>query len=56
MARTEIPLRIVAVEQMADGAIIVTFSNGFSAVYHAQFLFDVRDHDHNVVVERPREP
>jgi len=44
----------MAVERMKDAAIIVTFSNGFSTVYHAQFLFDVRDDDHNVVVETPR--
>ncbi len=42
---------VVDVDRMQDG-VIVTFSNGASALFHSQFLFDRRDHHSNVGQEK----
>ena len=42
-------LKIVEAEKIS-GNVLVHFSNNVSILYHAQFLWDVREHDGNVAV------
>ena len=46
---SETAITVVAVDQM-KGDVLVHFSNGLSVLYHAQFLFDVREHDNNLPI------
>ena len=41
------PLKIVDIDLTPDG-VILSFSNGVSALYHNHFLFEARLHDGNV--------
>ena len=45
-------LEIVGVERTEDG-LIITFSNGASALFRPQFLFDTRQQDGNIPLEEP---
>lgn len=44
---TQDAIRIVSLDRVKEN-VIVHFSNGLSVLYHAQFLFDVRDADNNI--------
>ncbi len=49
MANDPEPLMIVEADRM-HGDLLVHFSSGNSVLYHAQFLWDVREHDGNVAI------
>lgn len=40
-------LSVVEADKIKEG-LIITFSDGVTAIYHTQFLYDMRDADHNV--------
>lgn len=44
-------LHVISVDRSSEG-VIVLFSNQVSVLYHAQFLFDVREQDHNRILPR----
>jgi len=43
-------IRVVEVNRFGSD-ILVYFSDGTSVIYHAQFLYDVKNHDHNVPIK-----
>ncbi len=43
------PIRVADVKRFG-GDIMVYFSNGTSAIYHAKFLYDMRNHDSNIAI------
>ena len=47
--KTENEVSIIGSDRI-EGGILLHFSEGTSVLYHAQFLYDVRDHDHNVPI------
>ena len=53
MSDQEKAIDILDVDRTKDG-VIITFTNGASALFHPHFLFEVRDHDNNVALEKPR--
>jgi hypothetical protein len=44
------PIRVVQVNRFG-GDILVYFTDGTSVIYDAQFLYDVRHHDHNIPIK-----
>jgi len=52
MAET-IAISIVEVNRLEKGDILVTFSDNSVILYHAKFLYDVRNHDSNVEIVDP---
>jgi hypothetical protein len=48
-------ITIVETTTLAEGDILITFSDGTTILYHARFLYDVRNHDHNINIVAPFE-
>lgn len=44
------PIRVVEVNRFG-GDVMVYFSDGTSVIYHAKFLYDVRNHDSNIAIK-----
>ncbi|RRA47878.1 hypothetical protein [Acidipila sp. EB88] len=41
------PVRIIDADVIKEG-VIISFSDGQSVLFHAEFLYERQDHDHNV--------
>jgi len=46
-------IKVSEVNRLENGDVVITFSEGSVVLYHAQFLYDVRDHDSNVHIVDP---
>lgn len=43
---TDEKIQVIDVDRF-DNGVVVSFSDGQSVLYHAQFLYDMREHDGN---------
>jgi len=41
---------VIGADVMEGGGLLIHFSNETATIFHAQFLFDVRNEDHNVPI------
>ena len=55
MTKNKEGLHVLDADTVPEG-LLVHFSNGISVLYHAQFLFDVRDDDGNIAIPDQIEP
>ena len=46
---------IINAKTLAEGDLLVTFSDETIVLYHAKFLYDVRNHDSNINIVDPFE-
>jgi hypothetical protein len=49
MAEKQEQIGIIAADLVAGG-LLIHFTNETSTLFHSQFLFDVRNEDHNVAI------
>jgi hypothetical protein len=49
MANKKEPIGIIAADLVAGG-LLIHFTNETATLFHSQFLFDVRNEDHNVPI------
>ena len=49
MFSKEEAIDIVGADRLSDG-LLIHFSNNTSTLFHSQFLYDVRNQDHNVQI------
>ncbi|WP_263382735.1 hypothetical protein [Granulicella arctica] len=48
-------LEVVEASRLEKGDLLITFSNDTVVLYHAKFLYDVRNHDSNIEIVDPFE-
>jgi hypothetical protein len=46
-------IKIQEASRLADGDLLITFSDETTVLFHAKFLYDVRNHDGNVQIVDP---
>ena len=44
---------IVEASRLEKGDVLITFSNDTVVLFHAKFLYDVRNHDSNIEIVDP---
>jgi hypothetical protein len=46
-------IKIAEASRLADGDVLIAFSDDTVVLFHAKFLYDVRNHDSNVEIVDP---
>ena len=46
-------INIIDVSKLVGGDVLITFSDDTTVLFHAQFLYDVREEDGNVSIVDP---
>ena len=46
-------ITVVEASRLSDGDLLITFSDNTTVLFHANFLYEVREHDSNVAIVDP---